>query len=315
MLEKKVRIVVLGSILYDCVVWADRLPKRGETVIGYKSGFFCGGKGANQAVQAAKFGAEVYMIGKVGCDDEGRLLLNNLKETGVNTDFIKIDDKCRTDTCCIHVDKNGENAIIIASDAGKHIQPKDVLCAEEIIKTADVFLTQLEVNPETVGLALRLAKKWDKTTILNPAPPRDIPVEFFKYADYITPNETESEFFANIENDKDVGAWCNKVGKKLQSLGSKSVIITLGKNGAYFTDGTICSILPTFDVIPIDATAAGDAFNAVFAVMIGEGASIEEALKYANAAGSLATSKAGAQSSLSTRDEIEALVKNGVLLT
>ncbi len=314
MSEKKVRIVVLGSILYDCVVWADRLPKKGETVVGYKNGFFCGGKGANQAVQAAKLGAEVYMISKVGRDNEGQILLNNLKENGVNTDFIKIEDNCRTDTCCIHVDKNGDNAIMIATDAGKHIQPEDVLCAEEIFKTADVFLTQLEVNPETVEFALKLAKKLDKVTILNPAPPRDISVELFKYADYITPNETESEFFSDIENDKDVSTWCDEVGKKLLSLGSKAMVITLGKKGAYFTDGTICSILPTFDVTPTDTTAAGDAFNAAFAVKIGEGASIDEALKYANAAGSLAASKEGAQSSLATREEIEALVKSGKLL-
>jgi len=314
MSEKKVRIVVLGSIIYDCAVWADRLPKKGETVIGYKNGFFCGGKGANQAVQAAKFGAEVYMISKVGRDIEGQILIKNLKENGVNTDYVKIEDKYRTDTCCIHVDKNGDNAIITVTDASKHIQPEDVLCAEQILKTADVFLTQLEVKPETVEYALKLAKKWDRITILNPAPPRDIPVSLFKYADYITPNETESEYFSNIENDKDTGTWCNEVGKKLLSFGAKSMVITLGKKGAYFSDGTICSIFPTFDVIPTDTTAAGDAFNAAFAVKIGEGASIGEALKYANAAGSLAASKEGAQSSLSTREEIELLVKNGKLI-
>ncbi len=314
MSEKKVRVVILGSILYDCVVWGDRLPKKGETVVGYKNGFSCGGKGANQAVQAAKFGAEVYMISKVGNDDAGKVLLNNLKENGVNTDYIKIEDKCRTDTCLIHVDKNGDNAIMIATDAGNHIQPEDVLCAEEILKTADVFLTQLEVNPETVEFALKLAKKWGKRTILNPAPPRDVSPEIFKYADYITPNETESEFFSNIEKDKDVSGWCDEVSKKLLSLGSKAMIITLGKKGAYYTDGNICSILSTFDVKPADTTAAGDAFNGAFAVKIGEGAGIYEALKYANAAGSLAASKEGAQSSLATRDEIEALVMNGKLL-
>jgi ribokinase len=303
--QKKVRIVVLGSIFYDCVVWADRLPKKGETVVGYKNGFFCGGKGANQAVQAAKLGAEVYMISKVGRDNEGEILLNNLRENGVNTDYVKIDENYKTDICCINVDKNGDNTLVIVPDASKSLQPEDVLCAEEILKTADIFLTQLEINPEVVEFALRLAKKWDRKTVLNPAPPRDIPVGLFKYADYITPN---------IENNKDLSTWCDEVGKKLLGLGSKSMIITLGKKGAYFTDGTRCSILPTFDVVPVDTTAAGDAFNAALSVKLGEGATIEEALKYANAAGSLAASKEGAQASLSTREEVEALIKNDVLL-
>jgi ribokinase len=312
MTEKKVRIVVLGSMIYDCVVWADRLPKKGETVVGNKNGFFFGGKGANQAVQAAKMGAEVYMISKVGDDREGVALLENLKKNGVNTDFVKVDKEHSSDLCSIHVDKNGDNSIIISIDAGNQITTEDILEAQEIIKSADIFLTQLEVNLNTVEYALKLANKWGVKTVLNPAPPREVPEGLFEYADFLTPNETEAEFFAQVDQE-DTNIWCEKIGDRLLKLGPKAVIVTLGEKGAYYTDGLSGKILPAFEINPVDTTAAGDAFNACLSVKLGEGAYIGEALVYANAAGSLAATREGAQSSLAVREEINVFVKKNRL--
>jgi ribokinase len=309
---KKVRIVVVGSLIYDCVAWADRLPKVGEAVIGTKTGFFCGGKGANQAVQAAKLGAEVYFIGKLGADREGEILLNNLKQNGVHTDYVKVDSQYKTGIACIHVDKNGNNTIILSSDSNEHITPEEILVAEEIFKDTDIVLTQLEINLPVVYSTLRLAKKYGKTTVLNTAPPQKITADYYQYADYITPNETEAEYFTNINRkDYDIAAWCPKVCREFRKLGVKAIIITLGKMGAYFSDGSHEDFFPTFDVKPADTTGAGDAFNGAFSVKIGEGAELVKALNYANAAGALAASRFGAQSSLATKEEVENLVQNG----
>jgi ribokinase len=302
---KKVKILVLGSLLFDCVTWGDRLPKNGETVIGYRNGFFTGGKGANQAVQAARMGAEVHMVGRVGKDYFGGILLDALKKEGINIRHITEDANISTGTCCIHVDKKGANAIMIVPQANLYISTKDIDIAMDEIKDFDIFITQLEVNDEATIYAIKRARAKKSIIVFNPAPAHNVPTDIFGYADYVTLNETETEFFSGIlpvDNSS-----CIKAAEKLLKMGLKCVIITLGPRGVFYADADNFYILPTFDAKTVDTTAAGDAFNSAFAVVLGEGISIDEALIYGNAAGSLATTKHGAQSSLGYRKEIEAM--------
>ncbi len=300
---KRVKILVLGSLLYDCVTWGNNLPRKGETVTGYRNGFFTGGKGANQAVQAARMGADVCMIGRVGKDYFGKILISALEKEGINTKHIIEDAKSATGTCCIHVDKNGDNAIMIVPRANLEISKKDIDIAMEDICDYDIFLTQLEVNIEATIYAIRKIKELGKLVVFNPAPAHTIPLEIFRSTDYVSLNQTETEFFSGILPSD--AKTCVEAAKKLLKIGLENIIITLGSQGVFYANKNISYILPTYNALSVDTTAAGDAFNAAFTTMLGEGLSIDEALLYGNAAGAIATTRHGAQSSLGYRKEIE----------
>lgn len=312
--NKKIKVVVLGSMIYDCVVCAARLPKKGETIIGRKGGNFAGGKGANQAVQAARLGAEVYMISKVGDDAAGDILVANLTKNQINTDYVFVDPEHPTDTCCIQVANSGDNAIIISPEAGGNLTFEEVKKAEDVIRTADIFITQLELSVELAEYGLKMAKSHGVRTILNPAPAREIPDHISQYVDYVTPNETEAEFFTHVPIASDYKNWCRKNAESFEKLGFMNCVITLGKKGAYFSGQGTEIFVPTYQIEVKDTTAAGDAFNAAFAVKLAEGGGINEALQYACGAGSLAASKSGAQTSLSSREELDAFMQNAVEL-
>jgi ribokinase len=299
------KIVVLGSMIYDCVTWGEKLPRLGETVFGYRNGFFTGGKGANQAVQAAKLGAEVYLIGRVGNDTAGDTLIKAIGNSGVNTDYVTIDDKSSTGTCCIHVASSGDNAIMVVPQANLNVCKEDIDKALPVIKDCDIFLSQLEVNLDAVVYALEKAYNLGVTVILNPAPAQKIPDSAFKYVDYATPNETETEFFTGIMPDASDIESCRRAAEALKEKGAKNVIFTLGAKGAYFNGEGKSFIAPPYKIKAVDVTAAGDAFNAGFVTMLGEGKTIEEAMDFANATGACAASKAGAQISFGDRNEIE----------
>jgi ribokinase len=305
LMAKKVKILVLGSLLFDCVTWGERLPKKGETVIGYRNGFFTGGKGANQAVQAARMGAEVHMIGRVGKDHFGGILLDALKKEGINIRHVTEDANTSTGTCCIHVDKKGANAIMIVPQANLSISTKDIDMAMDEIKDFDIFVTQLEVNDEATIYAIKQARAKGSIIVFNPAPAHSVPKDIFGYADYVILNETETEFFSGVLPVDDNS--CMRAAKRLLKMGLKCVIITLGPRGVFYADNGISYLLPTFDADTVDTTAAGDAFNAAFATVLGEGMSVDEALMYGNAAGSIATTRHGAQSSLGYREEIDSM--------
>jgi ribokinase len=310
-MEKKVKILVLGSLLYDCVTWGDKLPRKGETVIGYRNGFFTGGKGANQAVQAARMGADVHMIGRVGRDHFGEILITALRKEGINTRHIIEDTKSSTGTCCIHVDKNGDNAIMIVPQANLEISKEDIDIALEDIRDYDIFLTQLEVNIEATIYAIRKIKKKGKLVVFNPAPASTIPLQVFGSTDYVSLNQTETEFYSGVLPSD--AKTCVEAAKKLLNSGLENIIITLGAEGVFFANKNISYILPTYDAITVDTTAAGDAFNAAFTTMLGEGMSVDDALLYGNAAGAIATTKHGAQSSLGYRKEIENMKMSTVI--
>lgn len=311
----KVKIAVLGSLIYDCTLWGPRLPKKGETVAGYRNGFAPGGKGANQAVQAAKLGADVYMIGKVGADTSGEILLKSLRDNGVHTEFITVSENEGTGTCAIMVDDNGDNAIMTALQANMTIKPEEIREAVARLGEFDVFLTQLETSMESIDYALSAAKKAGIRTILNPAPALEVPDAFFLGTDYVTPNETETERYTGFLPAYDDKVNTKKAADALLARGAKNVAFTLGSQGSYYTDGTKEVYMPSYKITAVDPTAAGDAYNAAFVCKIAAGADVETAMKYANAAGAIAASRAGAQPSLGTKEDVESfLAERGVIL-
>ncbi|WP_027291972.1 ribokinase [Robinsoniella sp. KNHs210] len=305
MLKNNKRIVVLGDMIYDCFIWADHLPHMGETVSGFDSGFFSGGKGANQAVQAARLGAEVYLISMVGDDDRGRFLCAELVKAGVNVSHVIMSKEHSTSTCCVHVDKEGNNAIIVAPMANEHITREEILACRQLIESADVFMTQLQVNTEAVEIAVKIAYEANVPIVLNPAPAKTISEEVFHMADFLTPNETEAEFYTGVTvTDENL----EEITERFRMFGARGVIITLGSRGAYYSVDGEQGIVPAFKIEPVDATAAGDSFNAVFAYAVACGKSVSEAIRLGNAGGALTTTRKGSQVSMPDGNEIEKFI-------
>lgn len=305
-MSKKPRIVVFGSLHYDYVMWGDKLPAIGETVIGSKFATFIGGKGANQAVQASKLGAEVYMIGRIGNDFMGDEVIKSLEKNGVITKYVKRDPRFGTGTASVMVDNKGHNYLMVASRANTACTFDDINETLGLIKSADIFMTQIETNIPVTEYALKIAYQSNVKTIFNPAPARIISKEVFRYPDIITPNETEAEIHTGIKQAKDIEKWCENVASEFKNMGVKTLVITLGEKGAFLYDNNKSLIIPTYThVKAVDTTAAGDAFNAAMAVALAEGMTLEEAIKFANGAGTLAASREGAQSSLASREELD----------
>lgn len=311
----KPRIVVIGSLIFDFVASGERLPKKGETILGNGFGMFTGGKGANQAVQASRLGAEVYMIGRIGNDFMGDKILYNLQRDGVSTEFVRKDKESSTAACCIHVDKNGDNAIIISQGANMTCTNDEIDNAKDVILTADMVLCQLEISMPAIEYAIQLIRAKHIPVILNPAPAVKIPEGLFSEIDVLTPNETEAEFYSGIIQEEDRSyEWEKAASDKILGLGPQNVIITLGKRGAFFANGGNKRHIKGFEINAVDATAAGDAFNGALAVALAEGKSLGEAIVFANGAGALAASRFGAQTSLCTRTELTRFL-NSQLIT
>ncbi len=307
--NKRVRISVFGDLLYDCFVWADHLPRVGETVTGFKNGFFAGGKGGNQAVAAARLGAETTMLGKIGQDSHGEFLRNSLKESGINDAGVLTDAGNPTGTCCVHIDRNGDNAIIVVPLANESISVADTDQMIPHIRENDVFLCQLQTNLDAVERCMRAARAVGILVVLNPAPARPGAERLFHLADYITPNEIEAESFSQcLRGALDLDEWCGLAAKALRKQGAKRVVITLGKRGSYYGDEAKSFRTPPYPVEAVDSTAAGDAFSAAFAIQAALGIDVEEALRFANAAGAITASRHGSRPSLPTIDDVNALM-------
>jgi ribokinase len=304
---------VLGSLVFDFVARAPRLPRPGETLLGDMFGMFPGGKGANQAVQAGRLGAEVFMIGRVGRDFLGDRLLASLQESGVSTEFVKQDASVNSAACCIHVDADGRNAIVIVPEANMACGQADVDNAAAVIRSADILLCQLEIPVATVAHAADLGFQHHVPVILNPAPAQALDGGLLKHVACLTPNESEAEILTDssiehrvIANHADPSV--AQAAAKLRSQGVGTAIITLAEHGAFFTNGRHEDLVPAFKVNAVDTTAAGDAFNGALAVALAEGRAMRDAILFANAAGALATTKTGAQPSLARRPEVESLL-------
>ena len=302
------KIVVVGSSNTDMVVKVKHLPSPGETVLGGEFVMAAGGKGANQAVAAARLGAQVTLVARIGQDLFGEAALAGFKREGINTKHIGVEPDTASGVALIAVDIAGENSIAVASGANMCLSPVDVERAREAIAAADVLLLQLEVPTETVLAATRVAHRAGVRVILNPAPApgKALPAELLKRIDVLTPNENEIRGLVRERKNPELAA------QELLHQGVDAVIITAGARGALITTQEREQIVPGFIVNAVDTTAAGDAFNGGLAVAVSKGKPLPEAVRFANACGALAATRMGAQTSLPGAESVEALlVKEG----
>jgi len=297
-------VLVIGSLNADLVVRVARFPAPGETIQGGDLATLPGGKGANQAVAAARQGVSVAMLGRVGNDNFGDLLLDNLKSNHVDTSLVRR-DAAATGTAMIIVDQHGQNSIVLSPGANGKVSPADVEPAS--LPDVKLVLFQLEIPLETVLRAAAAAKKNGVRIMLNPAPARALPEELIAGSDFLLPNETELNLLTG-QPVKDVAS-AEGAARALLAKGAQTVIVTLGANGALLVTKDEAKHIPAFKVQVVDTTAAGDAFIGGFASALLRGDELEQAVRYANACGALATTKFGAQPSLPNKEEVERLLR------
>ncbi|MHC1740600.1 MAG: ribokinase [Anaerolineaceae bacterium] len=295
-------IVVIGSLNMDLVVRIDRMPLISETVRGGDLITIPGGKGANQAAAAALLDSTVSMVGRVGNDLYGSLIVNNLQKIGIDTSGVFIDPLVSTGTAMVFVTPRGENCIVISPGANGRVEKKDI--NENINKIADakVLLLQLEIPTPTVLCAIEIAKQFGVLTILNPAPAAKLPKNIYKMIDILVPNEIEASLLTGIEVH-DLGS-ASKAAQQLISLGIKKVILTLGKKGSLLVTKGNCIHIPAYEVEAVDTTGAGDSFIGGLATSITKGFSLEDAAHYASFVGALTVTRRGAQISFPTSEEV-----------
>lgn len=295
------RIVVIGSINSDLVVRGLRIPSPGETVTG--GAFFRadGGKGANQAVAAARAGADVTLVARVGEDELGRAAVTGLAAEGIDCGHVRRDPQHATGVALIMVDEDGENAISVAPGANAQLSVGDVEASHAAIEAADVLLMQLETPLPAVERAAEIASGADVVVLLNPAPARVLSESLLARVDVLTPNEGESTI---LSGEGQPGA----AAEKLRRLGVSTVVVTLGAAGALVVSGDGVASEPGFSVSAVDSTAAGDAFSGYLAVSIAEGVDLAPAVRRACAAGALATTVHGAAPSLPRREEVDRML-------
>ncbi|MBK5444222.1 ribokinase [Peribacillus sp. TH16] len=288
-----IKIAVVGSSSMDLVVTSAKRPIAGETVLGDSFITVPGGKGANQAVAAARLGAEVTMIGCVGDDFYGEVILENLKKNHVNTKYVEPVTGAMSGTAHITLSE-GDNSIIVVKGANDSITPEYVQKAKKIIEESDIVMVQQEIPEETVLYLAELCEKLQKRLLLNPAPARKISEAVIQQSSFITPNEHEFEIlFDGRDRTEVLTEYPNKL------------FITEGKNGVRYFDGHEEKVVPSFVVEAVDTTGAGDTFNAALAVAVAEGKSFDDCLLFANRAASISVTKLGAQGGMPTREEVE----------
>ena len=298
---KSERIIVIGSTNVDMVVKTDKHPLPGETRLGGIFFMNAGGKGANQAVAAARMGANVTFVTKVGNDIFGEQSIAGFKKERINTDFVFVDDSSSTGTALIVVNKEGENSIVVAPGANARLLPRDIDKVHDFEETG-IILIQLEIPMETISAVVKKALVNNQKVIINPAPAQKLADELLNGLFLITPNETEASLLTGISVEDDDTA--GEAARIFLKRGVKNVIITLGKKGAYFQNENVSLRINAPVVTAIDTTAAGDTFSGALAVALTEKMSWEEAIKLAVAAASISVTRLGAQASIPYRSEI-----------
>lgn len=298
------KIVVVGSLNMDVVIETPHMPKCGETISGRSVTLVSGGKGANQAYAVGKLGGDVTMIGAVGKDASGEVLLDNLKSVNVNVAGIKAMEDGTTGQAFINVDDNGDNSIIIIAGANGMVTKELIDENVQLINESDIVIMQLEIPLEVVEYVKEIAVRAGKTVIIDPAPAvPDIPEHFWKGIDYIKPNETELAILTGLKSDtreelvKGAGTMLHK--------GVKNVIVTLGGDGCILVQEGRETYFPPCEVKAVDTTAAGDSFTAAFALALSEGKSCEEAIELGQKVSAVAVTRKGAQTSIPTMEEVE----------
>ncbi len=303
------KVTVLGSLNVDTILRIPRLPQPSETLKMDDIGVAGGGKGANQAISAARSKSHVTFIGGVGNDVQGEMMLKLLKEDGININNVaKLNEG--TGQAFILLQESGENSIVIYGGANQAIKTTVIQNAMNDIKDSDFLVAQFETPLEVTNEAFKLARELNVKTILNPAPATDMLDELKKNIDLIIPNETEAELLTGIKVvDEDT---CRQAADKLIDQGINNVIITLGKQGAYYkTKDGICELVPAFKVKAVDTTAAGDTFiGALVSKLDTSFSNLREAIIYASKASSLAVQKLGAIPSIPYKDDVEKQLNN-----
>ncbi len=297
------QIVVVGSSNMDLVAKAPRIPVAGETLTGTDFFMLPGGKGANQAVAAAKLGAEVVFVAKLGKDVFASKSLENFKSVNINTKHIEQLDGVPSGIAIIAVDDKGENIIIVVPGANGKLMPADVNKAESDIANAALVVCQLEVPIETVEQAAKLANKNNVPFILDPAPARQLSDELLSMVDIIKPNETEAEILTGIKVTDEASA--SKAADVLLAKGIETVIITLGEKGLLLATKDAKEMIASNKVEAVDSTAAGDAFTGSLAYGLANGQSLKDAAVYANTVAAISVTRLGAQSSMPTKEEVD----------
>jgi ribokinase len=297
------QIIVIGSSNTDMVIKTSKFPVPGETILGGEFFMFSGGKGANQAVAAARMGAEVVLICKTGNDIFGQRSIDEFKKEGIITQYIQKDFNKTSGTALILVDEKGENEIVVAPGANETLTEIDIQVAEKVMASAAIMLLQLEIPLASVLFAAKKGYEAGIKVILNPAPAQKLPNEIFPCLYCITPNETEAEILTGIKVNDIISA--AEAAAVLLQAGVQNVIITLGPQGAFFRNNNTGILIKAPVVKPVDTTAAGDVFNGVLAVEIASGAAWETAITTACKAASISVTRMGAQASMPYRTELD----------
>jgi ribokinase len=301
-------ITVLGSLNMDLVVRVASAPSPGQTVLGHGFEMIPGGKGANQAYAAARLAKQsgsVAMAGRVGADSFGERLKSNLAAAGVDVTHVSSSKNTPTGIATITVEDGGQNSIIVVSGANFDWDPASEAELESFFAASKFALFQLETPLPVIGKAMAIARAAGAFTILDPAPAQPLPPEILELADLLTPNETEAAMLLGLTGSILDHGDAEEAARRLRRLGTRNVMLKLGKNGGYYLGAEAFPVAP-FPVTPVDTTAAGDTFNAALAVALSEGAAIQQAARFASAAAALSTTKPGAQTSAPSRAETDA---------
>ena len=296
------KIIVIGSANTDMVVRTDNLPLPGETKLGGTFFMNPGGKGANQAVAAARLGGMVTFVGKIGDDIFGKEAIQQLKNEGINVDYVAVDRENPSGIALITVNERGENSIVVAPGSNGTLSLEDINKAMSELDESEFVLIQLEIPIPTVEYIVRMAAQKQKKVILNPAPATKLSDELLKYLYLITPNETEAELLTGIKITDEKSAL--KAAVDLHLKGVEIVIITMGAAGAFLLVNGRWEVIKAPKVEAVDTTAAGDTFNGALAVALSEGKTIQESICFANKAASISVTRNGAQSSVPFRKEL-----------
>ena len=300
---KDLDILIIGSFMMDLVVRTPRVPENGETIIGSSFRRFPGGKGANQAVSAARLGGNVTMVGKLGSDlfgDEMQTVLNN---EGINTRYILRDGQAPTGVGFVTLDeKTGNNRIVVVPGANLCYRPADLSAIRHVVENSDILVLQLEMDMDLIETAVMIGAEAQVPVILNPAPAQELDDALLNKVTYLTPNETEAEILTGVEVIDIQTA--KAAAHILRKRGVRNVVMTLGENGALIVGANGIEHVPAFPTSVVDTVAAGDAFNGALAVAIAQGTPLTQAVRFANAVGALAVTKEGAIPSLPLLGEV-----------
>lgn len=300
------RLVVLGSVNADHVLRVPHFPRPGETLTGHSYQVVPGGKGANQAVAAARLGAPVSFIARIGDDAIGQQMRQGFEQDGIDVSAVELDETLPTGIAIIYVSDEGENSIGISAEANGALSPAMVKRHEAMIADAHTLLLQLEVPLESVFEAAKLARSHGTRVVLNPAPARPLPAELLALVDLITPNQTEAELLTGVKVSDDASA--AQAADRFHQMGISDVMITLGSQGVYCSNARQQQLIPGFRVEAVDTTAAGDTFNGALLAAELAGADFNAAVRFAHGAAALSVTKFGAQSSIPSKVEVDAFL-------